>query len=210
MVAVMIKRDLNRIFALLWQFAQRLDSIFTRIRQNELRDRGGDLKTRLEMIDKQAPDKVSIRIKEFPTKRANVNTLRSYITQLHNYQEFTPNVIIIDYLELLVTDADMAEYQAQERLAQELRGLAIEHECLVWTATQTNREGKKVSLITDTELADSYGKTRVCDLVFSVNQTEEEFDKGEARAYIIKSRNGQARFVIPVNMDYQRLVISQR
>ena len=104
----------------------------------------------------------------------------------------------------------MAEYQAQDRLAQELRGLAIEHNCLLWTATQTNREGKKVTLITDTELADSYGKTRVCDLVFSVNQTEEEFDKGEARSYIIKSRNGRARFIIPTDIDYQRLVISQR
>ena len=39
----------------------------------------------------------------------------------------------------------------------------------MWTATQTNREGKKVNLITDTELADSYGKTRVCDLVLSIN-----------------------------------------
>lgn len=162
------------------------------------------------MIEKQAPDKGNIRIKEFPTKRANVNTLRSYLTQLKNYYDFAPSVIIIDYLELLVTDADLAEYQAQERLAQELRGLAIEHECLVWTATQTNREGKKVNLITDTELADSYGKTRVCDLVFSINQTEEEFDKGEARVYIIKSRNGRARFVLPAIMDYQRLVVSQK
>lgn len=190
--------------------AQRLDSIFTRIRQDELKARGGDLKSRLDQITSQAPDRGNIKIKEFPTKRATVNTLRSYLVQIQNYENFTPDVIILDYLELLQTDSNLAEYQAQERLAQELRGLAIEHRCLLWTATQTNREGKKVTLITDTELADSYGKTRVCDLVFSINQTEEEFDSGEARAYIIKSRNGRARFVIPTDIDYQRLVISQR
>ena len=190
--------------------AQRLDSIFTRIRQEELKHRGGDLKDRLDQITSKAPDRGNIKIKEFPTKRATVNTLRSYLVQIQNYEDFVPDVIILDYLELLQTDSNLAEYQAQERLAQELRGLAIEHNCLLWTATQTNREGKKVTLITDTELADSYGKTRVCDLVFSVNQTEEEFDQGQARSYIIKSRNGRARFIIPTDIDYQRLVISQR
>ena len=190
--------------------AQRLDSIFTRIRQEELKHRGGDLKDRLDQITSKAPNRGNIKIKEFPTKRATVNTLRSYLVQIQNYENFVPDVIILDYLELLQTDSNLAEYQAQERLAQELRGLAIEHTCLLWTATQTNREGKKVTLITDTELADSYGKTRVCDLVFSVNQTEEEFDQGQARSYIIKSRNGRARFIIPTDIDYQRLVISQR
>ena len=103
----------------------------------------------------------------------------------------------------------MPEYQAQERLAQELRGMSSEYNLLVWTATQTNREGKKVDIITDSELADSYGKMRVCDLVFSVNQTENEFDQGKARLFLMKSRNGRARFIIPTKIDYSRLVISQ-
>ena len=189
--------------------AQRLDSIFTRIRQIELKDKRDVLKERLETISSHVGKLGSLKIKEFPTKRADVNTIRAYIAQLKNYENFTPDVIVIDYLELLSTDAKFAEYQAQERLAQELRGLASETNSLLWTATQTNREGKKVNLITDTELADSYGKTRVCDLVISINQTEEEFDGGKARVYVIKSRNGKARFVFPTNMDYNRLVIKE-
>ena len=189
--------------------AQRLDSIFSRIKQDQLKHRCDDLKNRLEQVTATVPDRGGLKIKEFPTKRAGVNQLRAYLNQLSNYENFKPDVIIIDYLELLATESEMAEYQDQERLAQELRGLAIEHKCLVWTATQTNREGKKVRLITDTELADSYGKTRVCDLVISINQDEEEFDKGKSRVYIIKSRNGRARFIIPAKMDYQRLVIGQ-
>jgi len=189
--------------------AQRLDSIFSRIRQDQLKDRCDDLKERLNKVTMTVPNRGNLKIKEFPTKRASINQVRAYLQQLINYENFTPDVIIIDYLELLATDSQAPEYQAQERLAQELRGMAIEYKCLVWTATQTNREGKRVNLITDTELADSYGKTRVCDLVLSINQNEEEFDKGKSRVYVIKSRNGRARFIIPAKMDYERLVIAQ-
>jgi replicative DNA helicase len=189
--------------------AQRLDSIFTRIQQSELSNRVDDIEERLEIISKQWEDRGKLMVKEFPTKRLSVTGLRAFLNQLKNYEDFTPDVLIVDYLELMKTDRDMAEYQGQERLAQELRGVASEYECLVWTATQTNREGKKVNIITDAELADSYGKIRVCDLVFSINQTEQEFDKGAARLYLMKSRNGRARFVVPIGIDYTRLVVSQ-
>jgi len=189
--------------------AQRLDSIFTRIKQVELQHRVDTLEERLGEISGSVSKLGGLHIKEFPTKRQTVNGMRAYLNQLRNYKNFEPDVLIIDYLELLGTDESMPEYQAQERLAQELRGLSSEYNLLVWTATQTNREGKKVDIITDSELADSYGKMRVCDLVFSVNQTENEFDQGKARLYLMKSRNGRARFIIPTKIDYSRLVISQ-
>lgn len=189
--------------------AQRLDSIFTRIQQSELSNRVEDIEERLQIISKQWEDRGRLVVKEFPTKRLSVTGLRAFLNQLKNYEDFSPDVLIVDYLELMKTDKEMAEYQGQERLAQELRGVASEYGCLVWTATQTNREGKKVNIITDAELADSYGKIRVCDLVFSINQTEQEFDKGAARLYLMKSRNGRARFIVPIGIDYSRLVVSQ-
>tara|TARA_Y100000310_G_scaffold340707_2_gene437451 strand:+ start:1010 stop:2296 length:1287 start_codon:yes stop_codon:yes gene_type:complete len=192
------------------RIAQRLDSIFTRFRQEELGSNVGEVESRLKVIQQQGSKVGKLRIKEFPTKRLTVAGLRAYLNQLRNYHDFVPDVVVIDYLELLLADASMPEYQAQERTAQELRGFATEYDCLVWTATQTNREGKKVDVITDAELADSYGKIRVCDLVFSINQSEAEFDRGEARLFIMKSRNGKARFIIPISIDYTRLVIAQR
>lgn len=188
--------------------AQRLDSIFTRIKQKELPNRVGDIESRISEIGGQV-QLGRLRIKEFPTKRATPTQIRAFINQLQSHEDFHPDVIIIDYLELMASDSKSPEYQNQERQAQELRGLAIELNALVWTATQTNREGKRVKIITDAELADSYGKTRVCDLVFSVNQTEEEFDEGRARLFIIKSRNGKARFLIPAKINYQTLVLSE-
>ena len=191
--------------------AQRLDSIFTRIRQKQLAGRVNDVEERLTTIQDKAGQTVGkLVIKEFPAKRLTVSGIRAYLNQLKNHQDIEPDVLIIDYLELLGSDSSVAEYQAQERTAQELRGLATEHKLLVWTATQTNREGKKVSIITDAELADSYGKIRVCDLVFSINQNEQEFDNGQARLYLMKSRNGRARFIVPLKVDYTRLVVSQQ
>jgi replicative DNA helicase len=190
--------------------AQRLDSIFTRIQQKDLSNRVDDIEERLNIISKQWENRGKLVIKEFPTKRLSMTGLRAFLNQLKNYEDFSPDIIVVDYLELMKTEKDMAEYQGQERLAQELRGIASEYGTLVWTATQTNREGKKVNIITDAELADSYGKIRVCDLVFSINQTEQEFDQGNARLYLMKSRNGRARFIVPIGIDYSRLVVSQR
>lgn len=190
--------------------AQRMDSIFTRIKQKELAGRVDDIQDRLAIISEQWESRGRLMIKEFPTKRLSITGLRAYLNQLQNYEDFVPDVLVIDYLELMKTEKDMAEYQGQERLAQELRGIASEYGILVWTATQTNREGKKVNIITDAELADSYGKIRVCDLVFSINQTEQEFDQGEARLYLMKSRNGRARYIVPIGIDYSRLTISQK
>ena len=191
--------------------AQRMDSIFTRIKQAELKKGHKILTDRLEQMKVAAPNMGKFKIKEFPTKRLTVTGLRAYLNQLRNYEDFNPSIIIIDYLELMTNiDNTMSEYMAQERIAQELRGIAVEHKCLVWTATQTNRKGKEVDIITDAELADSYCKIRVCDLAFSINQKEQEFDEGKARMFVMKSRNGRARYIVPIRIDYTRLTISQQ
>ena len=85
----------------------------------------------------------------------------------------------------------------------------MEQDVLVWTATQTNRQGRVKSLITDVELGDSYGKIRPCDFSMSLNQTEEEFDNGTMRAYIMKSRNGVPRFQVPMKIDYSVLRMAE-
>ena len=196
------------------RIAQRFDSVLTRTKLAEAKEDSTIVAYRLKAIqDKLAESGRTmgkLKIKEFPTKRLTIPALRAYINQLDNYEDFRPDVLIVDYLELMTGDDTMSEYQIQERLAQELRGIAVEHNLLLWTATQTNREGRKVETITDTELADSYGKIRVADLSFSINQREEEFDKGEARVYLMKSRNGRARYTVPIRVDYSRLIMSQK
>jgi len=188
------------------KIAQRFDSIMSLIPQKKLKEPTGqlDLKERLDIFQEEF--KGRLVIKEFPTSTANVNTIRALLTQLANYEEFTPDLIVVDYLELLrPTNEIQHEYQAQQRIAEEMRGLAMENSLLVWTATQTNRMGRAVKIITDAELGDSYGKIRTCDFAISLNQKEEEFDEGTMRAFVMKSRNGKPRFIVPMTVDYSTL-----
>jgi replicative DNA helicase len=192
------------------KIAQRFDSIMTLVPQAKLKDPKHQLTVK-ERLDKfQTVFKGKLVIKEYPTLMASVNTIRSLLVQLKNHNDFVPQIIIIDYLELLRSTRDIQhEYQAQQRIAEELRGLAMEQDILIWTATQTNRQGRMRSIITDVELGDSYGKIRPCDFSMSLNQTEEEFDNGMMRVYIMKSRNGVPRFTVPAKVDYNILRMSE-
>lgn len=193
------------------KIAQRFDSVMTLTPQFKLKDPANQLtvKERLEMFREQFPGSELV-IKEFPTGQASINTIRNLLVQLKNYEEFEPDLLIVDYLELLRPAREVQqEYQAQQKIAEELRGVAMEHNFLIWTATQTNRQGRMVKIITDAELGDSYGKIRTCDFAMSLNQSEEEFDAGRMRAFVIKSRNGRPRFTVPMEVDYGILRMSE-
>lgn len=193
------------------KIAQRFDSVMTLVPQQKLKESSNQLtvKERLDLFREQFPGSELV-IKEMPTGQASVNTIRSLLVQLENYEDFTPDLLIVDYLELLRPVREIQqEYLAQQRIAEELRGVGMEHKTLVWTATQTNRQGRLVKIITDAELGDSYGKIRTCDFAISLNQTEEEYDNGKMRAYVIKSRNGRPRFIVHMDIDYGTLRMEQ-
>jgi replicative DNA helicase len=193
------------------KIAQRFDSIMTLVPQFKLKDPSNQLTVneRLELFQTEFPGSQLV-IKEFPTGQATINTIRNLLVQLKNYDEFEPDLLIVDYLELLRPTRDIQqEYHAQQKTAEELRGVAMEYNFLVWTATQTNRQGRMVKIITDAELGDSYGKIRTCDFAMSLNQSEEEFDEGKMRAYVIKSRNGRPRFIVPMDVDYNILRMTE-
>ena len=193
------------------KIANRFDSIITMLPISKLKEPSTQLQLneRLDLFKEHFP-KSDLVIKEFPTGQANVNTLRALLVQLKSYDNFEPDLIIVDYLELLrPVRLIEQEYMAQQRIAEELRGLAVEYNCLVWTASQVNREGRRVNLITDAQLADSYGKIRTVDWSISLNQTEEEYDKGKMRGYVIKARDSKQRYVIPMDVNYSTLRMTE-
>jgi len=189
--------------------AQRIDSMMTLLPSSSLRNNKGEFDNRLKIFRREFP-KGSLIIKQFITGKSNVNTIRSLLTQLKNYADFTPDVLIVDYLELLrPLDDGMKTYEAQEMVGQELRGIGVEYNLGVWTATQANRAGRQADIITDAEIADSYGKLRPADLAISLNQTQEEYDAGRIRTYVIKARNSKGRFIIPTAIDYNTLRMTE-
>lgn len=192
------------------KIAQRFDSILTMIPNHKLKDKTTYplLKERLSHVQKKFNGELII--KEFPVGQLTVNQIRALLVQLKLHHDFVPDILIVDYLELLRPNRSIdAEYQAQERIAQELRGLAMENNFLVWTATQTNRMGKKVATITDAELGDSYGKIRPADWAISLNQTEEEYEKGRMRVYVVKARDSKQHYRISASVNYTNLIMEE-
>ncbi|NDB86841.1 MAG: hypothetical protein EB127_29745, partial [Alphaproteobacteria bacterium] len=111
------------------KIAQRFDSILTLVPNHRLKEQGTYpiVKERLSLVQNKF-DGAKLIIKEFPVGQLNVNQIRSLLVQLRLHHEFVPDIIIVDYLELLRPNRQIdTEYQAQERIAQELRGLAMEN-----------------------------------------------------------------------------------
>lgn len=193
------------------KIANRFDSVLTLLNHKTLSKPEGHLELRNRLgIFQQKFNKSRLIIKEFPTGQANVNQVRALLTQLQLHADFVPDLIIVDYLELLRPNRIIdAEYMAQQRISEELRGLAVEHKVLLWTASQTNRMARKVGLITDSELGDSYGKIRPVDWCISLNQSQEEHDKERMRVYIVKARDSKQHYVIPVSINYSNLRVEE-
>jgi len=192
--------------------AQRLDSIASLIPQRKMKTDPTSLikvKERLNVFKKKFADG-DLVIKELPCGTTTVHGIRALLSILRNHERFEPDVIIVDYIGLLKAgDRGMAKYEAMEQIVSDLRGIAQEHNCVVWTATQTNRQGRNVRLITDSELGDSYGQVRPVDLALSLNQTREEYEEGQMRLYAMKVRNGRAFFTVPLNINYGTLRIEE-
>ena len=192
--------------------AQRLDSIASLISQRKMKSDPTSLvkvKERLNLF-KEKFSNGDLVIKELPCGSTSVHGIRALLSILRNHERFEPDVIIVDYIGLLRSnDKGMAKYEAMEQTVSEMRGMAQEHNCVVWTATQTNRQGRNVRLITDSELGDSYGQIRPVDLAVSLNQSREEYDEGRMRLYAMKVRNGRAFFTVPLNINYGTLRIEE-
>ena len=192
--------------------AQRLDSIASLVSQRHMKTDPLSLikvKERLKIFrNKFSGD---LMIKELPSGSTSVHGIRALLGILRNHERFEPDVVIVDYIGLLkYSDKGMAKYDAMEQIVADLRGVAQEYDCVVWTATQTNRQGRNVRLISDSELGDSYGQIRPVDLAVSLNQTREEYEKGEMRLYAMKVRNGHSFFTVPLSINYSTLSIEER
>lgn len=137
-------------------------------------------------------------IKEWPVKRASVETIRGHVQRLKQAKDFVPDIILVDYADLLKATRSFGEKRHElEGVYEELRGLAQEFNAVVITADQTNRGGLDLELVTLSAIAESYAKATVCDLIMTVSRTPEDKHNGTGRLFIAKSRLGEDGKVLP-------------
>ena len=146
-------------------------------------------------------------IKEYPTKSASTQTLKNHLEKL-KMKDINVDMIIVDYADLLKPVTAQREKRNElESIYEELRGLAQEYRCPVWTASQTNRSGLSAEVVTMESISEAFNKCFVADFIFSLSRTPEDKLGNTGRMYIAKNRNGPDGIVYPLFMDTSNVCI---
>ena len=152
--------------------------------------------------------KSKLIVKEYPTATANVNHFRHLLEELKLKKNFTPDVVFIDYLNICASarfkiGGNTNSYMYIKSIAEELRGLAVEWDVPIFTATQTNRTGFASNDFGLEDTSESFGLPATADLMFGLISTEELEEQGNIMVKQLKNRyNEEAtnrKFVVGIN-----------
>jgi len=181
--------------------AIRYDSCITGIKLNKI----FSSKEQVYDIVSQVPGKLIV--KEYPTKTASTNTIKTHLETLRR-RNIDVDMIIVDYGDLLRPVSALREKRNElESIYEELRAIAQVFECPVWTASQTNRSGLNAEVITMESISEAFNKCFVADFIFTISRTIEDKTNNEGRIFIAKNRNGADGLVYPIFMDTSNVKI---
>jgi len=153
-------------------------------------------------------------IKEYPTAGAHSGHFKALINELSLKQRFRPDLILVDYLNICASsrfkNAQAANsYMYIKAIAEELRGLAVEHDVPILTATQTTRGGFGNTDIELTDTSESFGLPATADLMFALISTEELEALNQIMVKQLKNRyndpTSNRKFVIGVDRAKMKL-----
>jgi len=141
----------------------------------------------VESIVNELPGK--IKVKEFPSGKTTLDNIEQHIEQLKTQYEFMPDIIIIDYIDLLKNSA-RDRLEGTEDIYTSIRGLARELGLPIVTPSQANRTGAKSDIIEGDNIAGSYSKLMIGDIVVSLARNRKDKLEGTGRWHIMKNRLG--------------------
>lgn len=144
----------------------------------------------------------SLMIKQFPTGALTMGTLKAYLSSLESQSKFIPDLIIVDYPDLMKLDSENYRISLGA-LYKDLRGLAVERNCAVAVASQANREGSKVKTVGEQHAAEDYSKMATADSVISYGQTSAEKELKVARLFTVAGRNDRDKFSVLIAQAYE-------
>ena len=156
----------------------------------------------------------SLIIKEYPTASAHSGHFKALLNELALKKSFRPDIIFIDYLNICAssryrTNNNVNSYSYIKAIAEELRGLAVEANLPIVSATQTTRSGFASSDVDLTDTSESFGLPATADLMFALISTEELEDLNQIMVKQLKNRYNDPtinkRFVIGIDRAKMRL-----
>ena len=154
-------------------------------------------------------------VKEYPTASAHCGHFKSLLNELALKKSFKPDIIFIDYLNICASSrfkgnaGNVNSYSYIKAIAEELRGLAVEANLPIVSATQTTRSGFASSDIDLTDTSESFGLPATADLMFALISSEELEGLGQIMVKQLKNRYNDPtvnkRFVVGIDRAKMRL-----
>ncbi len=196
------------------RIAERIDANLLNIPIDQLDKMSKDMFTKkVEDLSRKTTGKLIV--KEYPTGSAHSGHFRGLLNELKLKRRFEPDIIFIDYLNICASSRMKAmggsinSYTYIKAIAEELRGLAVEFELPIFSATQTTRSGYSNSDVGLEDTSESFGLPATADLMFALISTEELEREGQMMVKQLKNRYNDPtqykRFVIGVDRSKMRL-----
>lgn len=195
------------------KIAERIDANLLDATVDELRELPKEtyLK-RLSKVKKKTDGKLII--KEYPTASAGSANFRHLLNELALKKKFKPDVIYIDYLNIcsssrLKHGSNINSYTYIKAIAEEIRGLAIEFDVPIFSATQTTRSGYDNSDVSLTDTSESFGLPATADFMFAIIVSEQLDSLNQVLIKQLKNRYGDLnyykKFVVGIDRSKMRL-----
>lgn len=144
-------------------------------------------------------------IHEFPSGSMRVSDLRRLLER-YKAKGTVFDLVVLDYADLMSPERITDNSQENSKSVYVgLRGLAMQEDIALLTATQTNREGAKKTVATATDVAEDFNKVRIADILISINKSDEERNLNQARLFFAACRNQRSGFSIRINQDLSRM-----
>ena len=196
------------------RIAERIDANLLNVPIDQLPHLSKDMfRTKVEDLSRKTTGKLIV--KEYPTGSAHAGHFRALLNELKLKRQFEPDIIFIDYLNICASSrmkgmgGSINSYNYIKAIAEELRGLAVEYDVPIFSATQTTRSGYTNSDIGLEDTSESFGLPATADLMFALISTEELEQQGQMMVKQLKNRyndpTANKRFVIGVDRSKMRL-----
>jgi len=196
------------------RIAERIDANLLNIRLDDL------VSLPKSMYDKKMEDlrsKFSGRliIKEYPTAAASTNHFRALLNELNLKRNFKPNIIFVDYINICSSarirpGQYVNSYSYVKSIAEELRGLAVEFDVPILSATQTNRQGFQNTDVGLEDTSESFGLPATADFMFAIISNDKLEEVGQILVKQLKNRYGDPtvnkKFLVGIDRAKMKLI----
>jgi len=174
---------------------RRYDACFTGINVSDITQHREKVEQRITNLPG------NLIIKEYPPMRASISTIESHIQKCTDL-DFKPDLILIDYVDLLSTRKKSADRKGEiDDIYISTKGLARQLNIPVWSVSQVNRAGAKDDIIEGDKAAGSYDKIMITDLAMSLSRKRKDKVNGTGRLHIMKNRYGTDGMTYGVKVD---------